>query len=101
MALIVGGTLWLLISLAFLLDSLNAARALIRALMAMLAAEFVFVIVAVERAECAGPCFGEEGLIQATGLFAALAFYVIPGLAGAFTLYLVAYGLRRRRATGT
>lgn len=97
-AVIASGTLWLLISLAFLLDALKAPRHLVQAGLALLGAEFVLLVVASYSAECTGgPCVGEQHITEATGLSAAIITYVIPALTAAFALYLIAYGLLRHR----
>ena len=100
-ALIASGTLWVLISVAFILDAVEAPRRLIQVGLALLGAEFLLLVVAANSAECSGgPCVGTDHITEATGASEALVSYVIPGLTAAFTLYLVAYGvLRHRRAS--
>ena len=94
---VVASVLWLLVALALLLTTLEAPRGLVRAGMAILGADFVLLVVAAATAECAGgPCVGEEHLTETSGFVEALVKYAMPGLTAAFTVYLIAYGLRRR-----
>jgi hypothetical protein len=98
MALVItGATIWLLISLAFLLDSLKAPQHLVRVGLALLALEFVAIVVALAQADCSGgPCVGGPGV---DGLSRSAVTYVVPALAAAFMLYVTAYGLRHHRRT--
>jgi hypothetical protein len=97
-AVIASATLWLLISLAFILDAVEAPRRLIQAGLALLCAQFVLLLVAGYSAECAGgPCVGTETITEATGVSGAIVTYVIPGLTAGFALYVVAYGVLRHR----
>ena len=97
-AVIASATLWVLISLAFILDAVEAPRRLIQVGLGLLAAEFVLLVVAGYSAECAGgPCVGNEHITEATGASGAVITYVIPGLTATFALYLTAYGLLRNR----
>ena len=94
--MVIGTTMWLMVSLAFLLNALKAPGWLIRVPLGILAAEFLLTIVALNRAECAGgPCSGTEGV---HGWSLSAIQYVLPGLAVAFTVYLVAYGVGRHKA---
>ena len=95
-ALIASATLWVLISLAFILDAVKAPRRLIQAGLGLLAAEFVLLVIAGYSAECpGGPCVGDEHITEATGASGAIITYVIPALTTAFALCLLTYGLRR------
>jgi hypothetical protein len=97
-AVIASATLWLLISVAFLLDALKAPRRLIQIGMALLGVEFLLLVIAANGAQCTGgPCVGEQRITEATGPSAAIITYVIPALTAGFALYLIAYGLRRHR----
>jgi hypothetical protein len=97
-AVIASATLWLLISLALILDAVEAPRRLIRIGLALLGAEFVLLVVAGSSAECpGGPCVGEERITEATGASEAIVSYVIPGLTAVFALYVIAHGLLRHR----
>ncbi len=92
---VIAGTMWLMVSLAFILNALHAPRWLIRIPLGVLAVEFVLSIVAVAGAECTGgPCAGTQGL---GGASLTAIQYVLPGAAVAFTLYVIAYGLLRHR----
>jgi hypothetical protein len=98
MVLIAGATIWLLISLAFILVALDVHPRVIQAGCAILGLEFVFLAVAAGSAECSGgPCTSEQLLTGATGVPAALITYVLPALTAGFTLSLIAYGLLRHR----
>jgi hypothetical protein len=98
-AVIASATLWLLISLAFILEAVEAPRRLIQAGLGLFAAEFVLLYVAASSAECpGGPCVGNEHITEATGVSGTVITYVIPGMTAAFALYLIAYGLQRHRA---
>jgi hypothetical protein len=91
----ISGTLWLLISLAFILDSVDAPRYLVRATLALLGLAFVAVVFPFSQVQCSGgPCIGGQGL--ADEWYAALT-YGLPGIAIAFTAALVAYGVLRHR----
>jgi hypothetical protein len=91
----IGATLWLLTSLAFILDSVKAPRRLIQAGLALLGLEFAFVVLAFSQARCeGGPCTGDEGL---AGASQTIVMYVAPAIAAAFTLCLIVYGLMRHR----
>lgn len=93
---VIAAMMWLMVSVAFILNALQAPRWLIQVPLGLLAAEFVLTIVAINDAECSGgPCIGSEGL---HGWSLTAVELVIPGLAGVFTLYVVAYGLLRHRA---
>ena len=93
----IGATMWLMVSLAFILNALRVPGWLIRVPLGVLAAEFALTIVAVYGAECGGgPCTGTEGL---HGASLTAIQYVRPAVAVAFTLYLIAYGLVRHRRT--
>jgi len=98
---VASGTLWLLISLAFIMDAVEAPRRLVQVGVALLGAEFVLLIGATSSAECSGgPCAGSQHITEATGAWPEIVTYVIPGLTAAFAIYVVAYGLKRhRRAT--
>ena len=101
-ALVASATLWLLISLAFMLDAVKAPRRLIQVGLALLGAEFVLLVVASYSAECAGgPCVGTETITEAAGTGQAIVTYVIPGLTAAFALYIVGYGLARHRGANS
>jgi hypothetical protein len=97
-AVIASTTLWLLVSLAFILEAVEAPRRLIQVGLVLLGVEFVLLVVAANSAECAGgPCVGAERITEATGALEAIVSYVIPGLTAAFALYVIAYGLLRHR----
>ena len=92
---VIAATMWLMVSLAFILNALRAPLWLIRVPLGVLAAEFVLTIVAFYDAECdGGPCEGSQGL---HGASLTAIQYVLPGAAVAFTFYAIAYGLRRHR----
>jgi hypothetical protein len=92
---LIAAAMWLMVSLAFILNSLHAPRWLIRIPIGVLAAEFVFTIVATYSAECeGGPCVGTQGFAGAS--YTAIV-YVLPGVAVLATLYAIAYGLRHHR----
>lgn len=80
---LIAAAMWLMVSLAFILNSLDAPRWLIRIPLAVLAAEFVLTIVAGYSAE---PGASYTAIV-----------YVLPGVAVAATLYAIGYGLRRNR----
>jgi hypothetical protein len=80
---LIAGTMWAMVSLAFILNSLHAPRWLIRIPLGILATEFVLSIVATYRDD--------------PGASYTLGVYVLPGAAVAAALYTVAYGLRRHR----
>jgi hypothetical protein len=87
----IAATLWLLISLAFILDSVKAPLHLIRATLGLLAVEFVIVVAPFADDPCvSGPCDDDD-------LWLTVVSYVTPGLAGALTLYAIGYGLLRHR----
>ncbi|MGH2837532.1 MAG: hypothetical protein ACRDJY_04185 [Thermoleophilaceae bacterium] len=89
---VIAATMWLVVSLAFILNALHAPLWLIRVPLVVLAAEFVLTIGAVYDAECGGgPCEGSQGL---HGASLTAIEYVLPGVAVAFTLFAIAYGLR-------
>jgi hypothetical protein len=92
---LIAAAMWLMVSLAFILNSVQAPRWLIRIPLGILAAEFVFTIVATYSAECeGGPCTGTEGFAGAS--YVAIV-YVLPAVAVASTIYAIAYGLRHHR----
>jgi hypothetical protein len=94
---VIAATMWLMVSLAFILNALHAPPWLIRVPLGVLATEFVLTIVAIYDAECAGgPCEGTQGV---HGVSLTAVQYVLPGAAVAFTLYVIVYGLRDRRRT--
>jgi hypothetical protein len=91
----IAATMWLMVSLAFILNALRAPVWLIRVPLGVLAAEFVLTIVALyDGGECGGPCTGTEGM---HGAALTAVQYVLPGCAVAFTLYVIAYGISRHR----
>ena len=95
-AVVAGSVLWLLVALVLMLSALEGPRRLVQSGLAILGAEFVLLIVASASSECAGgPCVGEATITQAPGLVRALVTYAIPAASAAFTIYLIAYGLRR------
>ena len=97
-AVIATATLWLLVSLAFILDAVDAPRRLIQVGLALLGAVFVLLVAASASAECSGgPCVGEQHITEATGPWETVVSYVIPGLTAAFAVYVVAQGLLRHR----
>ena len=99
-ALIASATLWLLMSLAFILGAIEAPRRHIQLGMMLLTAEFVILVVAGSSAECSGgPCVGSERITEMTGPWEAVVSYVIPALTAAYALFLVAYGVRHHRRT--
>ena len=79
----IAAAMWLMVSLAFILNSLHAPAWLIRIPLGILAAEFVLTIV--------------EGYSAEPGAPYTAIVYVLPGAAVASTFYAVAYGLRRHR----
>jgi hypothetical protein len=91
----IAATMWLMVSLAFILNALHAPLWLIRVPLGVVAAEFVLTIVAFYDAECdGGPCAGSQGF---HGASLTAIQYVLPGVAVAFTFYVIAYGLRHHR----
>ena len=95
---ITGATIWLLVSLGFILVALDVDRRVIQAGLAILGLEFLFLLIGAGSAECAGgPCTGEQLLTEATGAPAAIITYVIPARTAGYVLYVIAYGLRRHR----
>ena len=95
--MVIAATMWLMVSLAFILNSLRAPLWLIRVPLGVLAAEFVLTIVAVNDAECdGGPCVQLQGL---HGASLTAIRYVLPAVAVASTIYAIAYGLRHHWRT--
>jgi hypothetical protein len=91
----IAGTLWLLISLAFILDSVDAPRGLIRTTLALLALSLLAVLLPSVRDQCSGgPCFGVQGL---PGKWYDVLTYGLPTVAIGFTIAAIAYGLLRHR----
>ena len=95
----IAATMWLLISLAFIVDSVKGPLSLTRGALTLLAVEFVVLALGFSDLRCAGgPCAGVEGL---SDLSQTIVSYVIPGLALALTLYAIGHGLARHcRAAG-
>lgn len=98
-SLTIGATIWLLISLAGILNSVSAPRRLIQAPLALIGVEFVLVVAAFSERDCAGgPCSPADALSGPSEVFVS---YLMPALAAALTLYLIAYGVRHHRRTAT
>jgi hypothetical protein len=91
----IGGTLWLLIALGLILHSLDAPRRLVRATGALLGLMFVALVLPLSEAQCSGgPCIGMEGISDE---WYDVLLYGMPGVAIAFTIAVIAYGLLRHR----
>jgi hypothetical protein len=81
---VIAATMWLMVSLAFILNALHAPPWLIRIPLGVLAAEFVATIAWGYSSAESGPAY-------------TAVVYMLPGAAVAVALCTIAYGLRRHR----
>ena len=102
MLVVTGATIWMLISLAVILNAVKAPGRLIQVGLGILSLEFVLLVIASSTSECSGgPCVSGDQITEASGLSAAAVSYVTPAFTIAFTLFAIAYGLVRHRGAGT